>query len=313
MIASSLFRSDVTVSLSSPPSASALSSAASLCAKPTPRVVSHRGVDEDAHGGPAPSTARSIKSLLDEGFGSFDVDLFWAAEDIGGRNLFIGHPPSLRKLWALPDEVHALPIKILHAKAKAAAPTIDKATPMLTLAELCHILANRRADELGTVSLELKFPQHAEWRRNVDVLYTTLAAAGAGRSQRALFVIVVTDAAQATEHRLAQARHGLAMPLYLVVGDLGARIGADGEPHANLTMLAAEPAARIDGWSCSVKLFDAELRAAATRAHKPLAAWTIDTEAALRRAYASGADDVVTNKPRWARRVIAQWRAECGG
>ena len=295
------------------------------------RVVSHRGVDEDLTGGPAPTTAAQLRALLDDHFGSFDLDLFWVADD-PAANLFIGHPPSLRKLWSLADEVVATPRVTIFEHARAAASRFSAggnvgasvAGPggrgggpqMVTLAELASILAAKRSGEVGTVSLELKFPAHAEWPRHVDALYSTLSSMGAGRNpERPIFAIVVGSPEQAQAHRLAQARFGISLPMMLVVGDANAPRGADGEPHANLSALAAATeAGAIDSWSASVRVLDPALRDAATRLGKgPLAVWTVDTEPMLRRAFVYGADDVVTNRPRWARQMLQTWRRECDG
>lgn len=297
-----------------------------------PRVVSHRGVDEDQFGGPAPTTTKQLRALLDEGFGSFDLDLFWAAND-AASNLFIGHPPSLRALWGLEHDVVATPMHVLAEHARAAASRFgardsagggaagDAGAPavgapvngpqLVTLAELSLLLASRRAGEVGTVSLELKFPAHAEWPRHLDALYAQLRRAGAGLNPaRPIFALVVADARQADLHRAAQAAYGISLPTLLVVPDAGATRGIDGEPHANLSALAAG-AGRVDAWSASVRLLEPSLRELATRTTKPLAVWTVDTEEALRRAYIYGADDVVTNRPRWARRTLELWREEC--
>ena len=296
--------------------------------QPPPRVVSHRGVDEDQLGGPAPTTTKQLRALLDEGFGSFDLDLFWAADD-PASNLFVGHPPSLRSLWGLEHDVVATPMRTLAEHARAAASRFSAGASasaeasrsvasarvsgpqMVTLSELAAVLASRRSGEVGTVSLELKFPLHAEWARHLEALYAQLRRAGAGLNpDRPIFAAVVGDAKQADAHRASQAANGISLPIMLVVPDATAPRGADGQPHANLSALAAG-AASVDSWSVSVRLLEPSLRELATRLARPLAVWTVDTEPDLRRAYVYGADDVVTNRPRWAKRILSQWRDEC--
>ena len=156
-----------------------------------PRVVSHRGVDEDERGGPAPSTLAQLGALLDDGFSSFDLDLFWAS-DGGGSGLFVGHPPSLKKMWSLADEVHATPLEALRARARP--------DGLLPLTDLLALLSRRRAS-VGLVSLELKFPTHPEWRRRLKILYEQVAAAGVAT----LIGGVLGSRAEALAHREAQA------------------------------------------------------------------------------------------------------------
>jgi glycerophosphoryl diester phosphodiesterase len=271
------------------------SSAAPPCmARRVPRVVSHRGVDEDAVG-PAPATARSVSALLDDGIGSFDVDLFWAADEYD--NLFVGHPPTMRKLLRLEDELHAVPLATLRERARPLG-------GLLRLSELLRLLAARRAGEIGLVSLELKYPTHATWRRRLRVLYGQVAAAGIA----ARIAGVVLNADQAAAHRDAQRAAGVhGVPVLCVLQDLHAAIGLDGERHANLSELAVHAPA-FDGWSASWRLLEAPLRSAATARSFPLAAWTVDSEAELHRCFVRGADDVVTNRPRWARKTLERWR-----
>ena len=76
---------------------------------------------------------------------------------------------------------------------------------MVTLSELAAVLASRRSGEVGTVSLELKFPSHAEWARHLEALYVQLRRAGAGRNpDRSIFAAVVGDRMQADAHRASQ-------------------------------------------------------------------------------------------------------------
>lgn len=256
----------------------------------TPRVVSHRGVDEDASGA-VPTTIHTVTALLESGVTSFDLDLFWAASAEG--ELYIGHPPSLRKLWQLNEDVHALPLTTLSQKAQPHG--------LLRLRDLLRTLAGRRRS-LGLVSFELKFPDHPDWRQHLRLLYAQVAAARISTQVAG----VVLDAAQAVAHREAQHAAGVRVPLLLVLRDSDAPVGLDGEPHANMSVLAA--ASGFEGWSASWKILDSTLRRAAPKG--ALASWTVDTEPALRRAWSLEVDDVVTNRAAWARSQLSRWVAE---
>ena len=288
------------LALSMWPSMNTDTQAVTPCGRKPPRVVSHRGVDEDTAGGTAPSTAKRLHALLALGITSFDVDLFWAADD-GGKELYIGHPPSLRKLWRLAADVHVTPL----AQLKQA----SHPDGLLRLADMLRILAGYR-NTLGQVSLELKFPGHPGWARHLPPLYEQI---GAARLASRL-AVVANDAAQAAAHRAAQAAAGLRVPILVVVRDNDAPIGPDGRPHANMSALSSEPL--FDGWSASWKVLDAELRrasmggGAAIGAAKPLAVWVCDQEPELRRVWTVGAEDVVTNRPLWARALLERWQKE---
>ena len=272
------------------------SSASSTCRLSLSRVVSHRGVDEDEHG-PVPSTLSQIERLLDDGFGSFDLDVFWAA-DTSVTSLFIGHPPSLRKQWHLDDEVHATPLETLQAKSQSQG-------GMLRLSDLLGMLARRKAD-VGQVSLELKFPSHPAWRHKLGLLYAQLAAHKLLDGRIAGIVLTHDEAAA---HRQAQQAVGLRVPLLCVLRDNDAPVGADGQPHANVSALRRADGT-YDGWAPSVKLLEPSLKAATGQ--RPLLVWTVDSEAHLRLAYLHNPHDIVSNRPRWARRTLQQWqREEC--
>ena len=163
---------------------------------------------------------------------------------------------------------------------------------------------------MGLVSFELKYPNHPQWRQRLQRLYAHIAASGLPHVHVAG---VVLDASQAAAHRAAMAAAGIpatARPALLcVLKDIDAPLGRDGERHANLSAVAAG-GRHFDGWSASVRLLDASLRSAATASSKPLAVWTVDDEASLRRAFLREPDDVVTNRVRWARRTLERWRAE---
>ena len=259
----------------------------------SPRVVSHRGVDEDSAGGTAPSTAQRLRALLDAGITSFDVDLFWAADDGMRGELFVGHPPSLRKLWALPSEVHLTSAAELRQHAHPEG--------LLTLTEMMRILTGHQ-QTLGQVSLELKFPSHPEWQRHLATLYR------AARGLASHVAVVANDAQQAAAHRAAQRAEGLHVPILVVVRDNDAPVGADGKAHANLSAFAGE--ALFEGWSASWKVLDPALRHASTSLAKPLAVWVCDREPELRHVWTVGAEDVVTNRPLWAREQLRHWAEE---
>ena len=274
---------------------------ASMCTHPRrpPRIVSHRGVDEDQAGGVAPSTAARLQALLGVGITSFDVDLFWVADDDGGDELFVGHPPSLRTLWGLAADVHAIPLATLRQRSLP--------DGLLRLADMLRIFADHR-NKFGQVSLELKFPTHPEWHRRLAPLYAQLAAARLATHA----AVVVNDAAQAAAHRAAQTAAALRVPIFVVVRDNDAPIGPDGQPHANLSALADEPL--YDGWSASWKVLDTALRRASLapargRTHR-LAVWVCDHEPELRRVWDLGAEDVVSNRPLWARSLLERWQKE---
>jgi len=102
------------------------------------------------------------------------------------------------------------------------------------------------------------------------------------------------------------------VPILVVVRDNDAPVGRDGLPHANLSLFAHEPL--YDGWSASWKVLDAELRSASTaipgRKSKPLAVWVCDQEPELRRVWSIGAEDVVSNRALWARKLLEHWHRE---
>ena len=275
---------------------SSAGSASATCRVVVPRVVSHRGVDEDEHG-PAPSTLPQIEKLLDEGFGSFDLDVFWSG-DTSAASLFIGHPPSVRQLWQLGDEVHATSLATLRAKSQSTG-------GLLTLSDLLDVLARRRA-VVGQVSLELKFPNHPAWRQKLRQMYAEIAS----RKLAPLVASIVGGRVEASAHRDAQLVSSLRVPLLCVLRDIDAPVGADGQPHANASALRVGRTL-YDGWAPSIKLLEPSLKDAA--APLPLLVWAVDTEAMLRRVYLHGPRDVVSNRPRWARRTLDKWqRDECG-
>ena len=58
-------------------------------------------------------------------------------------------------------------------------------------------------------------------------------------------------------------------------------------------------------------LLEPSLRGAA--AGLPLSVWAVDTDEQLTRVFVHGPRDVISNRPRWARRTLAQWhKEECG-
>ena len=276
---------------------STTSTISATCRLAVPRIVSHRGVDEDELGA-KPSTLARIVALIDDGFSSFDLDLFWAA-DKDLASLFVGHPPSLRKLWGLTDEVHATPLATLRTRSQP--------DGLLPLHELLALLARRRSEVAnGMVSLELKFPNHPEWRRKLGLLYSQIASHGVAP----LVAAVVGGEGEAAAHREAQAKAGVRVALLCVLRDIDAPKGADGWPHANATAMAMT-ARSYDGWAPSWQLLEPNLRGA-TRG-LPVSTWAVDTEEQLRRSFVYRPRDIISNRPRWARHTLARWhKEECG-
>ena len=262
------------------------------CAAP-PTIYSHRGFD--AAESARVTTTASIEALLDAGITAFDLDVFWVADD---PQLFIGHPPSLRRLWSLDAALVNTPLRELRARADV------ELYPLRSLLEL----VGRRPAAFTQVSLELKQPEHVRWPDQLARLYSLVAAAGVG----AKVALVVEDDVQAAAHRAAQAsaRGGpLHVPLLLLLRDLDAPRDASGVPHANLSALASPSA---DGFAASAKLLDAPLADAARARGRPLCVWVVDDDASLRAAWELRVPCVITNLPTWAARRLGEWRAaEC--
>lgn len=84
------------------------------CSAAGPTVVSHRACEAEL-GAPCAATAETLESQLVAGVRSFDVDLWWSAD--ASEGFFIGHPPSLLKLWGLQGPLSAVPLAELRAKA----------------------------------------------------------------------------------------------------------------------------------------------------------------------------------------------------
>ena len=143
------------------------------CAAP-PTIYAHRGFD--AAESARVTTTASIEALLDAGITAFDLDVFWVADD---PQLFIGHPPSLRRLWSLDAALVNTPLRELRARADV------ELYPLRSLLEL----VGRRPAAFTQVSLELKQPEHVRWPDQLARLYSLVAAAGVG----AKVALVVED------------------------------------------------------------------------------------------------------------------------
>lgn len=261
------------------------------CTRRMPLVYSHRGFDA-AEGLYDVTTQRSLRDLLDEGLRAFDLDLFWTLDD---PTLFVGHPPSLKRQWRLGAELVQTPLGELRRR---------KGVRLLQLDELLRLLG-RRQRALTQVSLELKYPEHPQWPRQLLLLYEQVAASGIAHK----LALVVASAAEAARHREAQRRHNVRVELLQLHRDLGAPRSADGTLHFNRT-LAEEARALFDGWSVSVKLLEPSLMAAATQEARPVSVWVVDDEEALERSYTLGVHGLVTNRPKWAFSQVRTWHAE---
>ena len=198
-----------------------LSGASSSCR--SPRLISHRGFDADVASAPA---ADSVASLLDSGVSSFDVDLFWLSSTAPGSSpLFIGHPPSTRSLWQLPQELPDTPLE--HVR------TSEHGHQLFPLEDFLSVLRSRSAHAKQT-TLELKFPDRPEWPTHLKRMYNEIAASGIANQLGA----VVESKAGAAAHRAAQSAAGTRVELFFLQRDLGAEKDGKGEPHLNTTTLS---------------------------------------------------------------------------
>ena len=216
---------------------------AASCARIVPRLISHRGYDADQ----SPSlTLSTIQDLIDSGIGSFDVDLWWSSDR---PDLFVGHPPSLRALWKLASDLPDTPFAVVSAASVADVAPRERGrqSQLVSLEELLGVLRAKQS-AIGQVSLELKFTARPEWGDALRRLYRALAASGVPPHKLAL---VVESSGQAAVHRAAQREAGTRVALLGLTKDQGAAKGADGEPHADMAVLAAG-ASLFDGWSVSV-------------------------------------------------------------
>lgn len=103
------------------------------CTRRKPRIYSHRGFDA-SEALYEVTSQRSLRDLLDAGLRSFDLDLFWTLDDPEGT-MFVGHPPSLRRLWQLPADLVRTPLAELRAR---------KEVRLLSLQELLRLLTRRQ-------------------------------------------------------------------------------------------------------------------------------------------------------------------------
>ena len=134
------------------------------CTRSMPRIFSHRGFDA-SEALYEVTSQRSLRDLLDGGLRSFDLDLFWTDHDPEGtphptpnpsRNpnpsrepegpsptllltltgtMFVGHPPSLRRLWHLPADLVHTPLAELRSRQEV---------KLLSLPDLLRLLKRRQ-------------------------------------------------------------------------------------------------------------------------------------------------------------------------
>jgi len=263
------------------------------CTRSMPRIFSHRGFDA-SEALYEVTSQRSLRDLLDGGLRSFDLDLFWTDHDPEGT-MFVGHPPSLRRLWNLPADLVRTPLDELRSRPEV---------KLLSLEELLRLL-KRRTRALEQVSLELKNPEHPKWPLQLSRLYALLATTGIAHK----FALVAEDSRQAREHLVAQRQHGVHVTLLQLHRDMNAPRDADGLPHFNRSA-AAEARSLFGGWSVSVKLLEPSLMAAAAEAQQEVYVWVVDEEAALELAWKHSVHGLVTNRPKWAQSQVQSWYDE---
>jgi len=263
------------------------------CTRSMPRIFSHRGFDA-SEALYEVTSQRSLRDLLDGGLHSFDLDLFWTDHDPEGM-MFVGHPPSLRRLWHLPADLVHTPLEELRSRQEV---------KLLSLPDLLRLL-KRRQRALDQVSLELKYPEHPQWSLQLSRLYALLAATGIAHK----FAMVAEDSGQARQHLEAQRQHGVHVTLLQLHRDMDAPRGADGVPHFNRSA-AAEARSLFGGWSVSVKLLEPSLMAAAAEARQEVCVWVVDEDVELELAWKHGVHGLVTNRPKWAQSQVLSWYEE---
>ena len=140
------------------------------CSRSMPRIFSHRGFDA-SEALYEVTSQRSLRDLLDGGLRSFDLDLFWTAHDPEGTphptpnprhgwpplpphapgprcrptrlaptlspagTMFVGHPPTLQRLWHLPADLVRTPLEELRSRHEV---------KLLSLQELLRLLKRRQ-------------------------------------------------------------------------------------------------------------------------------------------------------------------------
>jgi hypothetical protein len=265
-----------------------------------PRVVSHRGFDVD-HAKPPTATAKTITNLLHAEIVSFDLDVFWTADD-SPSDLFIGHPPSMRKLCSLEAEVHETPTATMRARLPAPA-------DLLSLDRLLELLVRHR-EEIGVVTLELKFPQHPDWQARLAQLYTAIRAARASD-----FTAVIVDGeAQIVLHERAQRETNASVAAYALLRDGDVLPAAEGrEPRLREGTFSEEAADKMDGWYVSTQCAQPALRRlvrADEGLSSPVGVWVADDEPTLNRMWEYEPDELITNRPLWATALLDQWEAD---
>lgn len=273
-----------------------------------PRVVSHRGFDADqAQGSRVSITSKSFAALLRAGVSSFDLDLFWLSGE--GDELYLGHPPSVRKLLSLDAEVHSTTEATLRSRLGAD-------DELFAFSEFVRQLVSSMAATIGTISLELKFPGHPRHERHVAALYRQIARAdGANGFSAAKLALVVESDAHVKQHRSAQQAAGVRVALWGLLRDADLEGEAEaGQPRRRRAgSFSSVSLGDLDGWSVSAKWAGPDMRSLLGTnepPHAPVAVWTADDEPTLRSIVAHEPEDVVTNRPAWARTLLRRWQAE---
>jgi len=260
------------------------------CGAAVPRAISHRGFDRE-HGDKGTSGA-SFQRLLGSGLRSYDLDLFWTADE--RSDLYVGHPPTLLSRWGLAPPMSAHYSSELLARIGVSE---DGPSLPLSLTELLRIV--RRAPEaVDLISLELKEPEHARWVAQLRRVVSSIRRSGL----ESKFSLIVSSTPQAILHRRVQDSAGVKIKLDQVIRDIDAPRDASGAPRANLSAARAEVAAvgvECNGWSISAKLLRKDLGAEGNGA--PVDVWVVDDEALLRRAVVARVAGVVSNRPLWLR------------
>lgn len=276
---------------------------ADACDPPMPRVISHRGFDAGA--GETSASAETVHRLLQSGVRSFDLDLFWTADE--PVEFYVGHPGSLTAKLGLKGVMSSHKSATLLDRLLASSNSGVAHLP-LSLSHLVR-LVQREREAVGTISLELKEPGHVNWSSQLRRVLIILRRANVLDK----FAFIADSPAQAAVHRRAQQAAGVNVALHLVLRDLHAPRDARGLPYANLTGTAGLLAARgvrCNGWSVSAKLLIPSLGAEGAGMGMPVDVWVVDGEAVLRRAIAAGVAGVVSNRPLWLQAQLGRIKAE---
>jgi glycerophosphoryl diester phosphodiesterase len=287
-----------------------------VCDPPMPRVISHRGFDAGA--GEISASAATVRRLIESGVRSFDLDLFWTADE--PAQFYVGHPASLASRLKLKGVMSSHKSEALLERISAVGGGGGNggdgdgdgggggARLPLSLSELIGLVSRDWA-AVGAISLELKEPGHPSWSVHLRTVLGSLRKANVQDK----FAFIADSPAQAGVHRRMQQAVGVNVPLHLVVRDVHAPRDAGGAPYANLTGTAALLAARntrCNGWSVSAKLLSPSMGAEGEEMGMPVDVWVVDGDPILRRAVAAGVAGVVSNRPMWALAKLAEIRAE---